>query len=111
MSLLISDALAQAGGQPAAGAGLDFFIMIGVFFLIMYFMVIRPQSKRAKEHKQMLEALKKGDEVVTNGGLAGRVKEIGESFVDVEVADGVVVKIQKAAVSSVLPKGSLKAKG
>ena len=111
MSLFISEAVAQAGGQAPAGAGLDFFIMIGVFFLIMYFMIIRPQSKRAKEHKQMLEALKKGDEVVTNGGLAGKVKDIGESFVDLEVADGVVVKVQKAAIGSVLPKGSLKAKG
>ena len=110
MNLFVADAMAQTGGQAQAGGELQFFFMIAVFFAIMYFMIIRPQSKRAKEHKQLLDALKKGDEVVTSGGVAGRVREVGESFVDVEIADGVVMKVQKSAISTVLPKGSLKAK-
>jgi len=108
MNWLISDALAQTAGQQPAGGGIEFFIMIGIFFLIMYFMIIRPQSKRAKEHKKLIEALAKGDEVVTNGGLLGRITEVGDSFVKIEVADGVAIKVQKNAVASVMPKGTLK---
>lgn len=108
MNWLISDALAQAAAPQSPGGGIEFFIMIGIFFLIMYFMIIRPQSKRAKEHKKLIEALSKGDEVVTNGGLLGKITEVGDNFVQVEVADGVVIKIQKSAVASVMPKGTLK---
>jgi preprotein translocase subunit YajC len=74
----------------------------------MYFMMIRPQAKRQKEHRAMIAALAKGDEVVTNGGIAGRVDEVGESFLTIEVAPNVKVKLQKGAVSQVLPKGTLK---
>ena len=83
--------------------------MLVVFFAVFYFFIIRPQSKRAKEHRNMLSALAKGDEVVTAGGMAGRVDDIGEAFVSVEVANNVKVKVQKHAITAVLPKGTLKA--
>nr|MBZ4194458.1 preprotein translocase subunit YajC [Candidatus Contendobacter sp.] len=71
-------------------------------------LLIRPQTKRAKEHKQMVETLKKGDEVVTGGGVLGRIIEIGENFIQVEIAESVQIKVQKQAVSSLMPKGTLK---
>jgi len=82
---------------------------MGLFFVIFYFMLIRPQSKRAKEHRALLAALAAGDEVVTSGGILGRVVEVGESFVTVEVADGVKLKVQKHQVTSLVPKGTFKA--
>ena len=106
MEYLISNAWAQAAAP--AGPGLELFIMIGIFFLIMYFLIIRPQSKRNKEHKQLLASLSKGDEVVTSGGLLGKVSDIGDSFISLEVQDGIVIKIQKQSVSAVMPKGTLK---
>lgn len=109
MNLLINDAYAQSGA-PAAG-GLEFFLMIGVFFVIMYFMIIRPQSKRAKEHKQLLESLAKGDEVVTSGGVLGRITDVGDSFVQIEVAKGVDISVQKHAVAGVMPKGTMRSEG
>ena len=75
---------------------------------IMYFLMIRPQMKRAKEHRAMLDKLSKGDEVITSGGIAGTVTDIGDNFVTLEVADNVRVRVQKAAVGNVLPKGTLK---
>ncbi|MDD3518373.1 MAG: preprotein translocase subunit YajC [Chromatiales bacterium] len=107
MNFFISDALAQ-GGQAQAGGGMEFLIMIVVFFVIMYFMIIRPQTKRAKEHRQMVETLSKGDEVITGGGIIGRITEVGESFVKVEVADGVVFNVQKQSIMTVMPKGTMK---
>ncbi len=106
MSFFISDALAQAAPQQGAGweALLFPILLIGVF----YFLMIRPQTKRAKEHKQMVEALKKGDEVVTGGGVLGRITEVGENFVQLEVAEGVQLKVQKNAVASLMPKGTAK---
>lgn len=98
----------MAQGAQAQGGGFEFFIMIGIFFLIMYFMIIRPQSKRAKEHKQMVDSLSKGDEVVSNGGVLGKITSVGDSYVDLQVAEGVEIKLQKTAVASVLPKGSIK---
>ena len=92
----------------AGGGGLEMILMMAVFFAIMYFMIIRPQQKRAKEHKTMLEALSKGDEVVTNGGVLGKVAGITENFVELSVADNVTVKVQKQAIASVMPKGTLK---
>jgi preprotein translocase subunit YajC len=74
----------------------------------MYFMLIRPQAKRAKEHKRMVAALAKGDELVTNGGLLGRVRKVGDSFLTVEIADGLEVKIQKQSVATLVPKGTFK---
>ena len=92
----------------AGGGGLEMILMMAVFFAIMYFMIIRPQQKRAKEHKAMLEALNKGDEVVTNGGILGKVASLTENFVELSVADNVTVKVQKQAIASVMPKGTLK---
>jgi preprotein translocase subunit YajC len=82
--------------------------MMVVLFGLMYFMMIRPQMKRQKEHRALIAGLAKGDEVVTNGGIAGRVDEVGETFITVEIAANVKVKVQKGAVQQVLPKGSLK---
>ncbi|OOC10582.1 MULTISPECIES: preprotein translocase subunit YajC [Thioalkalivibrio] len=107
MDFLISAAHAQEG-QAAGGGLIEFLIMIVIFFAIMYFLIIRPQSKRAKEHRSMVESLSKGDEIVTNGGMAGKITEVGENFIHVDVADGVNVVVQKQSVQSVMPKGSLK---
>ena len=108
MSFFIENVLAENGATPSASPDFSFFIMIGIFFLIMYFMIIRPQSKRAKEHKQLIESLSKGDEIVTNGGLLGRITEVGESFIRMEVSQGVAVKVQKNSVATVMPKGTFK---
>lgn len=107
MSFLISDALAQAGPEAPSDPLMQFLPLIAIF-VIFYFLLIRPQSKRAKEHKALVAALSKGDEVVTNGGLVGRVSEIGDDFVTVEIAAGTQVHIQRSAVASVLPKGTIK---
>ena len=93
----------DAGGNP-----LLTFLPLILLFGVFYFMMIRPQMKRQKELRALIAGLSKGDEVVTNGGIAGRVDEVGETFLSVEIAPGVLVKVQKGAVSQVLPKGSLK---
>lgn len=107
LDLLIAPAHAQAGGAPVGG-GMSFLIMPLVLIAVMYFLMIRPQMKRSKEHRGMLEKLGNGDEVITNGGMAGTVREIGDSFITVEVADNVRVRVQKAAIANVLPRGTLK---
>ena len=104
---LISDALAEAASGPA-NPGYSMFIMLGLFFVIMYFMIIRPQQKRQKEHQKLIGSLSKGDEIVTSGGMLGKILNVGENSIKVEVAEGVAIKLQKSSVSSVLPKGSLK---
>jgi preprotein translocase subunit YajC len=78
-------------------------------FVILYFLMIRPQMKKAKEHKSMVEALQKGDEVVTQGGVAGRITKVGDNYVKLEVADNVEISVQKPAIGMILPKGTLKA--
>jgi preprotein translocase subunit YajC len=111
MSPFTFAAVAQAApaAAPQQGAlGFSPLIMMAVLFAIFYFMMIRPQMKRQKEHRALLAGLAKGDEVVMSGGLAGRVEEVGDAFVKVEIAPGVVVQMQKGAVTQVLPKGSLK---
>ncbi len=107
MSLLISDAWAQsAGGDPSGGLlGLVPIILI---FVLFYFLLIRPQQKRQKQHKQMVESLKKGDEVVTAGGTLGKITDVGDNFITLEVASGVSVKVQRHAVQSMMPKGTIK---
>ena len=110
LDLLIPAAYAQAAGGPAPqGGGLGMMLMPLILIAVMYFLMIRPQMKRAKEHRSMLSALSRGDEVITNGGLAGVVTDIGDNFVTIEIADNVRVRVQKSAVGNVLPKGSLKA--
>jgi preprotein translocase subunit YajC len=83
--------------------------MLGVLFAAFYFILIRPQAKRAKEHKTMIAALAKGDEILTSGGILGRITELGDVYVTVEIADGVLVKVQRPAIQAVLPKGTFKA--
>ena len=109
LDFLIPAAHAQATGAAPSGAGRAFgFLPIILLFGVMYFLMIRPQMKRAKDHRAMLEKLARGDEVLVAGGLAGTVADIGENFVTVEIADGVRVRVQKAAIGNVLPKGTLK---
>jgi preprotein translocase subunit YajC len=114
MSFFISDAFAEGAAATNAAAGQPDGGLLGMLpllliFVLFYFMLIRPQTKRAKEHKNMVEALAKGDEVVTNGGLLGKIIEVGESFITVAIADGVEVKVQKQSVSTLVPKGTIKA--
>ena len=109
MSLLATlspTAILAAAPAPQGGFGMLLFPVI--LIAIMYFLMIRPQMKRAKEHRAMLDKLSKGDEVITSGGIAGTVTDIGDNFVTLEVADNVRVRVQKAAVGNVLPKGTLK---
>ena len=107
MNLLISDAYAQAGGAGPTG-GFASILMIAVMFVAFYFLLIRPQSKRAKEHRAMVAALGKGDEVVTAGGTLGRITQVSENFVTLEIADGVEVKVQRHMIQAIMPKGTLK---
>ena len=107
MSLLVSDAHAQAAGDPP-GAGYSQYLIIIVFVAVFYFLLIRPQQKRAKEHQALLSKLAAGDEVITTGGVLGRVTDVGDSFVTVEIADGVRIKVQKSQVTQLVPKGTYK---
>ncbi|RMG35250.1 MAG: preprotein translocase subunit YajC [Gammaproteobacteria bacterium] len=108
MSFLISDALAEGpAAAPPGGEGLPLIFLIGMF-VILYFFMIRPQVKRQKEHKKLVDSLKKGDEVQTMGGLVGKITDVSENFVKVEIADNTVVAVRRNAVEAVLPKGSLK---
>jgi preprotein translocase subunit YajC len=105
--VLIGNAYAQAAA-PAAGGGMEMTLMFVLIFVVFYFLMIRPQVKRAKEHKKMLEALQKGDEVVTAGGSLGRVVKITDAYITLEIAENVNVHVQKPAVQTVLPKGTIK---
>ena len=107
--MLISNAYAQAAGASDPTGGLMGLLPLILMFVVLWFLMIRPQMKRAKEHKAMVEALAKGDEVVTGGGIAGRVTDVGDSFVQIEAAPTTVVAVQKQAVATVLPTGTLKA--
>jgi len=105
MDFFISSAAAQDGGTAGQ---LTSFLPLIVIFVLFYFLLIRPQNKRQKEHRQMVETLGNGDEIVTGGGVLGKVTEVGEQFVTVEIAEKVSIKIQKHTISSVLPKGTVK---
>ena len=101
--------IASAHAQDAApGGGLMSFLPLIIIFVIFYFLLIRPQMKRAKDHKKLVAELGNGDEVVTNGGLLGRISNVGESFITVEIADNVQIKVQRHAIANVLPKGTIK---
>ena len=103
---MISNAYAQAAAGGDAGfMGL---LPIVLMFVLLYFLMIRPQMKRAKEHKQMVEALQKGDEVVTSGGVLGRISEMGEAYITLEIAPNTEISVQRGAVQTLLPKGSMK---
>jgi len=101
----VSPAFAQDGG---AMGQLGAFLPLIIIFVLFYFLLIRPQNKRQKEHREMVDALAAGDEVVTGGGVLGKVHEVGEQFVTVEVANNVSIKIQKHTIASVMPKGTIK---
>ena len=105
MNFLISDAWAQSG---FGGSGLVGLLPMVLIFVIFYLLLIRPQQKRAKQHKAMVAELAKGDEIVTNGGTLGKVTGVDDNFVSVEVAEGVRIKIQRMAVAQMMPKGTIK---
>jgi len=105
MDFFISNAYAQGAGGPE---GLISLLPLVLIFVVFYFLLIRPQSKRQKEHREMVAALAVGDEVATAGGLLGKVTQVKESFVRVELADNVVVTVQRHTISAVMPKGTLK---
>lgn len=106
MDFFISNAYAQSGG--AAGGSILGILPLLLMLPVFYFLMIRPQQKRMKEHKTMVNALKKGDEVVTNGGLGGTITKVGDAYMTMRIADNVEVNIQKAAVAALLPSGTLK---
>jgi len=106
MSFFISDAMAQ-GAESSAGT-LELILPLLLMFGIFYFLLIRPQQKKAKEHKNLIGALSKGDEIITNGGLLAKIAAIDENFLTCTIAENVEVKIQRHAISSVLPKGTIK---
>ena len=107
--MFISNAFAQApAAAPAASSSLMSMLPLVLMFVVLYFVMIRPQQKRQKEHRAMIDALAKGDEVVVGGGVIGRVAKLSDSIVHVEVASGVEIQVQRSAVVQVLPKGSYK---
>jgi preprotein translocase subunit YajC len=108
--VLISEAFAQvpAAAATSGGSSLMSMLPLVLMFVVLYFIMIRPQMKRQKEHKAMIEAVAKGDEVVVAGGLLGKVSKVGETYLSVEVATGVEVQCQRGAVVQVLPKGTIK---
>jgi preprotein translocase subunit YajC len=107
MNSLIPTAFAQSAPASTSGQFAPLLVMV-VFIVIFYFLLMRPQQKKSKEHQQLISKLSVGDEVVTNGGMLGKITEVGESFVTLEVSDGVRIKVQKFQVSALMPKGTLK---
>jgi len=107
MNFFISDAMAQGAGQQQASI-FELILPLLLMFGIFYFLLIRPQQKKAKEHRAMIEALKKGDEIVTSGGIVAKVTDVDESFLTCKIAENVEVKLQSQAISTVLPKGTIK---
>jgi preprotein translocase subunit YajC len=105
--MFASDAWAQAP-SGGSGGGFESMFLIVAMFAVLYFLMIRPQMKRAKEHKAMVDALQKGDEVITAGGVLGRITKVSDAYVSVEIASNVEVQVQRAAVQTVLPKGTIK---
>jgi preprotein translocase subunit YajC len=108
MNGLIPEAMAQSAGGAATGGGFAPLLMMVVFIAIFYFLLIRPQQKKAKDPQAMVTRLSAGDEVVTSGGILGKIIEVGDSFITLEIAEGVRIKVQKFQVTSLMPKGTLK---
>ena len=107
MDFIISSAFAQTASGPQS-PGLGQFIPLVLLFVVFYIFLIRPQMKRQKEHNKMIKALKLEDEVVTNGGLLGKIKELDESFLKIEIAKEIEVKVQRQAIAQIVPKGTVK---
>tara|TARA_B100000575_G_scaffold293655_1_gene305780 strand:- start:1246 stop:1557 length:312 start_codon:yes stop_codon:yes gene_type:complete len=101
---IINDAYAQT---PQSGGGMSMLIMIGIFFIIMYFMIIRPQNKRAKEHNKLIDSLANGTEVVVSNGIMGKIVGMKDDTIELEISKDIVIKVRKNSVSTVLPKGSI----
>jgi preprotein translocase subunit YajC len=108
MDFLISSAYAQGATGGGGSQGIIAFLPFVVLLAVFYFLLVRPQNKRAKEQREMLSKIAAGDEVATTGGILGKVIEVGEQFLTLEIADGVKVKLQKFQVSQLLPKGTVK---
>ena len=108
MNSWIPDAMAQTAGAAPAGGGLMPFVMMAVFVVIFYFLLIRPQQKKQKEHQAMISALAAGDEVILAGGILGKIVEMGDQFLTIEIADGVRIKVQRFQVTTTVPKGTIK---
>ena len=110
--MFISSAFAQTAPAAASGGDMQSTLMsmlhLLLMFLVLYFVMIRPQMKKQKEHRTMIDALAKGDEIITAGGFVGRVSKLGDGFLTIEIASGVEVQMQRSAVIQVLPKGSMK---
>ncbi len=106
--MFISSAYAQTAAAGSTESTLISLLPLVLMFVVLYFIMIRPQMKKQKEHKAMIDALAKGDEVVIGGGVVGRVAKLGESFVHIEVSNGVELQVQRVAVLQVLPKGTFK---
>jgi preprotein translocase subunit YajC len=104
----ISNAFAQGTAAGGVESNLMSFLPLILMFGVLYFIMIRPQMKRQKEHRSMLAAMAKGDEVVTNGGIVGKVTKVGEAYVGIEIAEGTEITVQKASVTTILPKGTIK---
>jgi preprotein translocase subunit YajC len=108
MDFFIPTAMAQAAGGAAQNPLTSMVLPMVAIFAVFYFFLIRPQNKRAKEHRDMVSKLATGDEVVTSGGMLGKITEVGDTFVSLEIAKGVEVRVQRAQVSQLLPKGTVK---
>ncbi len=110
MNFFISEAIAEAS-QTAADAPdpLNFWLFMGGMIALFYFMLIRPQQKRSKDARKLVESISKGDEVITSGGMLGKILEVSDLYASIELADNVVIRMQKASIASVLPKGTIKA--
>jgi preprotein translocase subunit YajC len=108
MSLLISDAHAQAAGAAPQGPGFMNMLILPLMLVVFYFLLIRPQQKRHKEHQALLAKLAAGDEVVTAGGLLGRITEVGDNFITIEISEGVRIKVQRQQITQLVPKGTYK---
>ena len=106
--MLISNAYAQGAPAGGAGDGLMGFLPIILMFVLLWFMMIRPQMKRQKEHRQMVDALKAGDEVIAGGGILGRIAKVSEAYVTIEIAENTQITVQRVAVQTLLPKGTIK---
>lgn len=106
--MLVSEAWAQAPAGGAGGGGFESILLIVAMFAVLYFLMIRPQMKRAKEHRALVDGLQKGDEVITAGGVLGRISKVSEGYVSLEIAPNVEIQVQRIAVQTVLPKGTMK---
>lgn len=106
LNFFISDAAAQTDGVFGSGGAVNMIIMVGMF-VVFYFLLIRPQQKRQKEHKNMVSGLAKGDEVVTMGGILGKITAVDENFISVEIAKGTEIKVQRVSVQAMMPKGTV----